>query len=87
VFFSSGWLPGRYISSAGGRAPDADMRRSVVIKGTGGVRPFTEAKRIDPGDVIVVASKHQVIQPPMRRGIRDIFFDLLGVALVVRSLR
>ncbi|NLC56664.1 MAG: hypothetical protein GX774_07510 [Armatimonadetes bacterium] len=87
VFFNEKWTPKQYISSAGGGAPDADLKRSVVIKVTGGVRPFREAKRIDPGDVIVVASKHQVIQPPVQRSYRDVLFDLLGVALVVRGLR
>ncbi|HEX2999199.1 MAG TPA: SLBB domain-containing protein [Armatimonadota bacterium] len=87
VLFNASWSPARYINSAGGGAPDADPKRSVVIKVAGGVRPLSEAKTLDPGDVIVMASKHQIIQPPLQRGFRDVLYNILGVALVVRSLR
>jgi len=87
VFHSAGRSAREYINLAGGSAPDADLKRSVVIKVTGGVRRLADSKTVDPGDVIVVASKHQIIQPPVQRKLQDTILDLLGVALVIRSLQ
>ncbi|HHX41423.1 MAG TPA: hypothetical protein GX715_15785 [Armatimonadetes bacterium] len=87
VFHNAGRSAREYINLAGGSAPDADLKRSVVIKVTGGVRRLADSKTVDPGDVIVVASKHQIIQPPVQRKLQDTILDLLGVALVIRSLQ
>jgi len=87
VFFASGLTANNYIDRAGGGAPDADIRRAVVIKVSGAVQPINRTKLIDPGDVIVVASKYQAIQPPGQRTTADTIADLLGVALVIRGLR
>jgi len=85
VFYGTGLTAGKYIDRAGGGAPDADMKRAVVIKVSGAVQPLGRTKVIDPGDVIVVASKYQVVQPRIQRTTADILADLLGVALVIRS--
>lgn len=87
IFYQEGYSANDYIHRAGGGAPDADMGRAVVIKVSGTVRPLVRDGRIDRGDVIVVASKYQVIQPPRKRTMSDVLLDLVGVALVVRGLR
>jgi hypothetical protein len=87
VFFEKGLNTGGYIDRAGGGAPDADLKRAVVIKVSGAVQPLGRIRQVDPGDVIVVASKYQAVQPPGQRTIADTIADLLGVALVVRALR
>ncbi|MBI3948049.1 MAG: SLBB domain-containing protein [Armatimonadetes bacterium] len=86
VYYTAGQSPKHYISSAGGGAPDADLKRSVVVKVSGAVRRFADVKSMDPGDVIVVSSKHQIIQPPVARRPQDTLFDVLGLYLVVRGL-
>ncbi|MDH7569243.1 MAG: SLBB domain-containing protein [Armatimonadota bacterium] len=87
VFHQPGMPVRYYIDRAGGGAPDSDLKRSVVIKVTGGVRKLSDVKVLDPGDVVVVASKHQIVQPPYRRRVQDTIFELMGVALVLRGLR
>lgn len=88
VYYTPGQSPPKhYISSAGGGAPDADLKRSVVVKVSGAVRRLSDVKTIDPGDVIIVASKHQIIQPPVARRPQDTLMDILGVYLVLRGLR
>ncbi|MHB9025944.1 MAG: SLBB domain-containing protein, partial [Armatimonadota bacterium] len=87
VFYQPGRTTTDYIDRAGGGAPDADLKRAVVIKVSGTVQPLSKVKSIEAGDVIIVASKYQVIQPPVRRTLSDILFDIFGVALIVRGLQ
>ena len=68
-------------------SPDADIKRAVLVKVSGTVQPLARTKDIDPGDVIVVPSKYQVVQPPTQRRLEDTLMNILGVALVVRGLQ
>lgn len=85
VFYQASLSPKDYLQRAGGGAPDSDMDRAVVIKVSGAVHPFNKVKTIDPGDVIVVASKYRVIQPPRKKTLDEILFQILGAALIVNS--
>lgn len=87
VFYQEGYSANDYLNRAGGGAPDADIGRAVVIKVSGTVQSFKRAKKIDRGDVIVMASKYQIIQPPRKKTFSEIMLDLLGVGLVVRGLK
>lgn len=87
VFYVQGYRPRDYIERAGGGAPDSDFDRAVVIRVSGTVQPLDRTKDVNPGDVIVIASKHQVIEAPRHRHLRETLSEILGVALVVRGLR
>lgn len=87
VFYQDGYSASDYMHRAGGGAPDADISRAVVIKVSGAVQSLKRTKTIDRGDVIVVASKYQIIQPPRKKTFSEVMLDLLGVGLVVRGLR
>ncbi len=76
-----------YIARVGGRLPDADMEHAVMVKLSGAVQPLSGKAVIDPGDVIVVASKYQVIQPPIKRTLSNVLADILGAALIIRGLK
>ncbi len=49
-----------YVTAAGGPAPDAAIRRLVVVRANGSVSPTQDTKEIYPGDVIVVPSSATV---------------------------
>lgn len=87
VDFEANLAARQYLDRAGGTAPDADLKRAVVIKLSGAVQPLDRTKAIDAGDVIVVASKYQIIQPPMQQHWGTTLVDLFGMALVVRGLK
>jgi protein involved in polysaccharide export with SLBB domain len=87
VFYQDGRSATEYLHRAGGVARDADVKRAVVIKVSGAVQPLAQAGTIDRGDVLVVASKYQVVQPPRRKTLGSSLGDLLGIALVIRGLR
>lgn len=86
VFYQSAFTTKDYLNRAGGGAQDADMKRAVIVKVSGAVQPLGQAREIDAGDVIVVPSKYQVVEPPTHRGAQDTLFNLLGAALVIRGL-
>lgn len=86
VFYQDGLSPKDYLQRAGGGAPDADFDKAVVIKVSGTVQPFNKTKHIDRGDVIVVASKYRIIQPPRKKSLGEIMSGILGTALIIRGL-
>lgn len=87
VYCIAGYSAKDYIQRAGGGTPDADFKRAVVVSVSGTVQRLNDVNSVNPGDVIVVASKHQVIQPPRQRSLYETLGNLLGVALVVRSFK
>jgi protein involved in polysaccharide export with SLBB domain len=87
VFYVPGYSINDYIQRAGGGAPDADFNRAVIISISGAVQPLNKAQAINPGDVIVMASQHQVIQPPRHRSLFDTVTSLLGIAWVFRGFK
>jgi hypothetical protein len=82
IFYQEGLSASDYLRRAGGGAADADKKRAVVIKVSGAVQPLSQTRIIDRGDVIVVGSKYQTIEPPRRRKIGDYLADILGLAFV-----
>jgi len=87
VFYQPGYTGNDFVNRAGGMSPDADIKRAVLVKVSGTVQPLARTKDIDPGDVIVVPSKYQVVQPPTQHRLEDTLMNILGVALVVRGLQ
>ncbi|MHB9131704.1 MAG: SLBB domain-containing protein [Armatimonadota bacterium] len=86
VFYQADSLAKDFINRAGGCAADADMKRAVVVKVSGAVQVLTDKTTIDSGDVIIVPSKYQVIQPPTQRRTQDTLLNLLGTGLIIRGL-
>jgi len=86
VFYQAGLSIKDYLNRAGGGSMDADMKRAVIVKVSGIVQPMAHADGIDAGDVIVVPSKYQVVQPPTHHNLENIMLSILGIALVVHGL-
>ena len=87
IFYVPGYSTNDYIQRAGGGAPDADFNRAVVISISGDVKPLNRVSAVNPGDVIVMASQHQVIQPPRQRSLFDTITSLLGITWVFRGFK
>ncbi len=84
VLYDPGYSVAEYLKRVGGGTQDADYSRAVVIKVSGTTFPLKEVKMVDPGDVIVIASKPQVVREFNKKGIGDMIGDMLGLALVLR---
>jgi protein involved in polysaccharide export with SLBB domain len=86
VYYVPGYSASDYVERAGGEAPDADSNRAVVVSVSGISRSMHQVTEVNRGDVIIMASKHQVIQPPRQRSILETLGAVLGLVWIFRGL-
>lgn len=76
VVYEEGKTLNSYIDAVGGLAPDGDIKRTIVMRMNGLVVPLKQARTINPGDIIIVPTKHILhlihTSGPFERALRTI---------------
>ncbi|MGC9317104.1 MAG: SLBB domain-containing protein [Armatimonadota bacterium] len=80
LVWKQGLTPMDYINDSGGPAPDARMRRMVVIRANGAVEAEARRTEIKPGDIILVPSDY-MFHRLERRSTFDRVLDAVGAVL------
>jgi protein involved in polysaccharide export with SLBB domain len=75
-----------YIKAAGGYAPDADRRSTILIRGTSGVKVEPWGASISPGDVIWVPMRPERDWWQITKDILSIGAQIATIWLVVDSM-
>jgi len=75
--FSPKLTPWHYLDRAGGPTPDANLKKVLVMRANSATFPASQARIIEPGDVVIVPSEHmfrtQHVKEPFSKTLTQLF--------------